>query len=89
MRAGEAASTEEVAIKVRLVAPPLYVMSTTSTDKTAAIEVMEKAVEAIGAKISEEKGDMVVKMKVGGVLFLFTFRKREWWRSVSKEVMVG
>lgn len=63
LQAGEAVSTEEVPIKVRLVAPPLYVMTTTSTDKVAAIDLMEKAVDAIGAKIAEEKGDMVVKMK--------------------------
>lgn len=62
LKAGEACSTEEVPIKVRLVAPPLYVMSTTSTDKTAAIETMEKAVEAIGNTINEEKGDIVIKM---------------------------
>lgn len=62
LKAGEACSTEEVPIKVRLVAPPLYVMTTTSTDKTAAIETMEKAVEAIGAVITEEKGDINVKM---------------------------
>ncbi|BEJ12020.1 hypothetical protein CspHIS471_0204800 [Cutaneotrichosporon sp. HIS471] len=62
LRAGEACSTEEVPIKVRLVAPPLYVMSTTSTDKTAAIEIMEKAVEAIGNTITEEKGDITIKM---------------------------
>ncbi|KAL1411356.1 hypothetical protein Q8F55_002309 [Vanrija albida] len=62
LKAGEACSTEEVPIKVRLVAPPLYVMTTTSTDKTAAIETMEKAVEAIGAVITEEKGDLNVKM---------------------------
>lgn len=64
LAAGEACSTDDVAIKIRLVAPPLYVMSTTSTDKTAAIDVMEKAVERIGEVISEEKGDMVVKMAV-------------------------
>ncbi|TXT09027.1 hypothetical protein VHUM_02501 [Vanrija humicola] len=62
LKAGEACSTEEVPIKVRLVAPPLYVMTTTSTDKTAAIETMEKAVEAIGTVIAEEKGDINVKM---------------------------
>lgn len=39
-------------------------MSTTSTDKVAAIEVMEKAVERIGEVITEEKGDMTVKMAV-------------------------
>jgi translation initiation factor 2 subunit 1 len=57
-----------VPIKIRLVAPPLYVISTTSTDKTAALESMEKAVEAIGDKIKEEGGDMVIKMSVS-----FTF----------------
>ena len=62
LKAGEALSTEAVPIKVRLVAPPLYVMSTTSTDKSAAIETMEKAVEAINQTITEEKGDMLVKM---------------------------
>lgn len=64
LKAGEALSTEEVPIKVRLVAPPLYVMSTTSTDKTAAIDTMEKAVAAITASIEKEKGDVVVKMAV-------------------------
>jgi translation initiation factor 2 alpha subunit (eIF-2alpha) len=62
--AGEACSTQDVQIKIRLVAPPLYVMSTTSTDKTAAIEVMEKAVERIGEVIAEEKGDLTIKMAV-------------------------
>jgi translation initiation factor 2 subunit 1 len=49
-------------------------MSTTSTDKQQAIELMEKAVEAIGEKIVEERGDMVVKMKVsgGGQVLAFT-----------------
>ncbi|EIW65981.1 hypothetical protein TREMEDRAFT_35708 [Tremella mesenterica DSM 1558] len=63
LQAGEAVSTEEVPIKVRLVAPPLYVMTTTSTDKVAAIDLMEQAVERIGESIAQEKGDLVVKMK--------------------------
>ena len=65
LAAGEAVSTEEVPIKIRLVAPPAYVISTTSTDKVAAIELMEKAVEVIGEIITEEKGELVVKDKVG------------------------
>ena len=64
LQAGEATSTEQVPIKVRLVAPPLYVMSTTSTDKVIAMQLMEKAVEAIGEKIAEERGELVIKMKV-------------------------
>lgn len=64
LQAGEDASTEAVKINVRLVAPPLYVMTTTSTDKQQAIEVMEKAVEVIGDVISKEGGDLTVKMRV-------------------------
>ncbi|ODO08334.1 translation initiation factor 2 subunit 1 [Cryptococcus wingfieldii CBS 7118] len=63
LTAGEAVSTAEVPIKVRLVAPPLYVMSTTSTDKNGAIELMEKAVEVISESIKADKGDITIKMK--------------------------
>ncbi|AAW45425.1 hypothetical protein CNBH0230 [Cryptococcus deneoformans B-3501A] len=63
LTAGEAVSTPDVPIKVRLVAPPLYVMSTTSTDKNAAIELMEKAVEVIGETVRKDKGDITIKMK--------------------------
>jgi translation initiation factor 2 subunit 1 len=37
-------------------------MSTTCTDKVAAIDLMEKAVAAIGSTIQSEKGDLVIKM---------------------------
>jgi hypothetical protein len=66
--AGEALSSEEVPIKIRLVAPPLYVISTTSTDKALALERMESCVETIGERIKEEGGDMVVKMNVSEIL---------------------
>lgn len=39
-------------------------MSTTSTDKNAAIELMEKAVEVIGETVRKDKGDITIKMKV-------------------------
>lgn len=50
-------------------------MSTTSTDKVAAIEVMEKAVEKIGEVITEEKGDMTVKMAVGCLLLFDEYHR--------------
>ncbi len=53
-------------IKIRLVAPPLYVMSTTSTDKAQAIELMEKAIVAIQQKMAEFEGNMNVAMAVSG-----------------------
>lgn len=63
LRAGEELSTEQVPIKIRLVAPPLYVMSTTSTDKNAAIELMEKAIVRIGEEIEKYDGQMNVAMR--------------------------
>jgi translation initiation factor 2 subunit 1 len=68
LRAGEATSTEQVPLKIRLVAPPLYVMTTTSTDKNAAIEVMEKALERIGEEIEKYDGSMNVAMRVSILL---------------------
>lgn len=64
LKAGEAVSTEAVPIKIRLVAPPLYVVTTNSTDKSAGVELMEKALTVIDAKIQELGGEMSVKMKV-------------------------
>lgn len=64
LRAGEALSTEQVPIKIRLVAPPLYVMSTTSTDKNAAIELMEQALSKIGEEIEKYDGNINVAMRV-------------------------
>jgi translation initiation factor 2 subunit 1 len=64
LRAGEAVSTEAVPIKIRLVAPPLYVMSTTSTDKTSAIDLMGQAIVKIQEKMAEFDGNMNVAMAV-------------------------
>lgn len=64
LRAGEAMSTEQVPLKIRLVAPPLYVMTTTSTDKNAAIETMERALEKIGQEIEKYDGTINVAMRV-------------------------
>ncbi|KAL7416239.1 eukaryotic translation initiation factor 2 alpha subunit-domain-containing protein [Mrakia frigida] len=63
LKAGEAVSTENVPIKIRLVAPPLYVVTTNSTDKSGGVELMEKALAVIDAKITELGGEMSVKMK--------------------------
>ncbi|GAA5885190.1 hypothetical protein JCM6882_007266 [Rhodosporidiobolus microsporus] len=64
LAAGEALSSEEVPIKIRLVAPPLYVMVSNTTDKQGAIDRLEQAIEAIGDVIRrEEGGHLNVKMK--------------------------
>lgn len=64
LAAGESLSTEEIPIKIRLVAPPLYVIVSNTTDKQGAIDRLEKAIELIGDVIrKEEGGSLHVKMK--------------------------
>ncbi|KAG5642181.1 hypothetical protein DXG03_003444 [Asterophora parasitica] len=63
LRAGEKASSDAVPIKAKLVAPPLYVLSTNATDKYAAVERLERAIESIQSTIEDQGGSLVVKMK--------------------------
>jgi len=63
LRAGEKQSSEAVPIKAKLVAPPLYVLSTNATDKIAAVERLERAIEAIQSTVEEDGGNLVLKMK--------------------------
>ncbi|KAJ8516390.1 hypothetical protein ONZ45_g6268 [Pleurotus djamor] len=63
LKAGEKASTEAVPIKAKLVAPPLYVLSTNATDKYAAVERLERAIESIQSTIEDQGGALIVKMK--------------------------
>jgi len=63
LRAGEKESNEAVPIKAKLVAPPLYVLSTNATDKYAAVERLERAIDSIQSTIEDQGGALVVKMK--------------------------
>ncbi|KAF8551185.1 hypothetical protein OG21DRAFT_1478250 [Imleria badia] len=63
LRAGEKESNETVPIKAKLVAPPLYVLSTNATDKFVAIDRLERAIESIQGSIETQGGALVVKMK--------------------------
>jgi hypothetical protein len=50
-----------VPIKVQLIAPPLYVMTTTCLDKAAGVEAMTRAVAAAKAEIEARGGQLAVK----------------------------
>lgn len=63
LRAGEAVSTEAIPIKIKLVAPPLYVLVTHSTDKTGGIALLEQALEKISKSIDKADGKVTIKMK--------------------------
>lgn len=61
MRAAEALSTEECPIKMKLVAPPLYVLNTSTLDKVKGVELLAEACKACGDSIAANKGRFVVK----------------------------
>lgn len=48
LRAGEAQSSEAVPIKAKLVAPPLYVLSTNATDKVSFLPIVSDGGEMSG-----------------------------------------
>lgn len=56
------AGTEDLQIKVKLVAPPLYVMSAMSPDKDKGIAALQKGLELMRTSITESKGELNVKV---------------------------
>jgi len=62
LRKGEETSTDEAPIKIKLVAPPLYVVVTTSIQKETGIKALNVAIDAIKAQITKSKGDLNVKV---------------------------
>ena len=61
MRAAEAVSTDDVEVKMKLVAPPLYVLTTQTLEKTEGMELLTKACEECKQSIEKAKGKLVIK----------------------------
>lgn len=66
--AGQALSTEVIPVRVQLIAPPLYVMTTSCLDKVAGIDALTAAIGAVKAVIEARGGQLFVKMAVRGAL---------------------
>lgn len=62
LKKGEETSTEETPIKIKLVAPPLYVIVTTSIQKEAGVKALNVAIEAVKDHIVRAGGDVTVKV---------------------------
>lgn len=62
LSAGEKLHTEAVPVKVKLVAAPLFVLTSVSIDKNKAISKLGEAIEAIRAHIEAAGGSLDVKM---------------------------
>jgi len=59
--AGQALSTELTPIKVQLIAPPLYVMLTTTLDKAAGVAALHAALDAIKTVLESKGGRLLIK----------------------------
>ena len=61
MRAAQALSREDCQVQMKLVAPPLYVLTTQTLEKEVGIKLLEEATAAAAACIEKAKGRLVVK----------------------------
>lgn len=61
MKAAQSSSVDGCEVSMKLVAPPLYVLTTQTLDKAKGIEVLTEAVETCRASIEGEKGSLRVK----------------------------
>ncbi|KAG6622766.1 Eukaryotic translation initiation factor 2 subunit alpha [Phytophthora cinnamomi] len=63
LQAAQTIGTEDVPVKVKLIAPPMYVMTTSTLDKQKGIQKLQEAIEAVREHITAKKGTMSVKME--------------------------
>lgn len=62
LRAAEEKNTPDTQVKVKLVSPPLYVLTSQTLDKGLGIKILEEAIQGIEAKIKAAGGGLVVRM---------------------------
>lgn len=63
LRTAEEGNTDENQVKVRLVSPPLYVLTNTCLEKNTGIARLEEAIVRIREHIQVAGGELVVKME--------------------------
>ncbi|XP_042506991.1 eukaryotic translation initiation factor 2 subunit alpha homolog [Macadamia integrifolia] len=61
MRKAEVAGNNDCPVKIKLVAPPLYVLTTQTLDKEQGIYVLNNAIKACTESIESQKGKLTVK----------------------------
>ncbi|KAB7499147.1 Eukaryotic translation initiation factor 2 subunit 1 [Armadillidium nasatum] len=62
LREGIKFSTQQIPIRINLIAPPLYVMTTQTTEKQDGLKALEGAIECVREKIVSYGGNLSVKM---------------------------
>ncbi|CBI25434.3 unnamed protein product, partial [Vitis vinifera] len=61
MRKAEAAGNKDCPVKIKLVAPPLYVLTTQTLDKEQGMSILNNAIAACTEEIDCHKGKLIVK----------------------------
>lgn len=59
----EAKNTKDTQVKVKLVSPPLYVLTSQTLDKQHGIDTLHRAIDDITASIKVAGGACVIKMQ--------------------------
>ncbi len=62
LRCAEKNNTQDTQVKVKLVSPPLYVLTSQCLDKTTGIHLLEEAIQAIDKNIRAGGGSCAVRM---------------------------
>jgi len=70
LRAGIACGTEDMPIKINLIAPPRYVVTTTTLDKENGISILWKALDKIEESIKKSSGIFTVTTKVSPTFYI-------------------
>ena len=60
--AGMDLGTDQNPVKIRLIAPPLYVLSTTTLEKEVGVGLLNQVIDVIKEKITSKGGKIDVKM---------------------------
>merc|ERR1712080_793751 len=61
-RAGIAAGNPEIPIRINLIAPPVYVMTCSTPDKTDGLAVLTEGCKAVEEKIMASGGNFAIQM---------------------------
>ncbi len=61
LTAGQDCGTEDIPLKIRLVAPPMYTITTTAVNQELGIQVVQNAIDTITNVLKENEGAVVVR----------------------------
>lgn len=83
LRKAEAQNTQDTQVKVKLVSPPHYVLTSQCLDKAKGIEMLEQAIKDIDESIKAAGGGCVVKMAPKAVTGMRVRVKLRLWMLTS------